>query len=78
MRKLPQVIENVHAFVEENFRSDLFVTPASIEAEMQERLDKLLHPPIQIRSTNAGDVSADGRSRINVDAPDGNEIPFVE
>lgn len=43
-RKLPQVIERLLAFVEENFRSEFFVSPQTIDAESQERLERVLRP----------------------------------
>jgi hypothetical protein len=64
-RKLPEVIDTVNAFIEENFRSDLFTRPEVIEAETEKRLQALLHPPIDVRS-----------ARTNLDAPPGEKIPF--
>jgi hypothetical protein len=45
-RKLPQVIERLQRFLEDNFRSEFFTAPHAIEAEAQRRLQQVLHPTI--------------------------------
>jgi hypothetical protein len=45
-RKLPQVIERLQRFLEDNFRSEFFTAPQVIEAEAQRRLQQVLHPTI--------------------------------
>jgi hypothetical protein len=54
-RKLPQVLERLDAFLDENFRSDLFSSPQAIDAEAQQRLDRVLRPVITLQqpTTNA-------------------------
>jgi hypothetical protein len=51
-RELPEVVEDMQRFIEENFRSDVFVSPAVIDRETQERLDAVLHPAITLSSTS--------------------------
>jgi hypothetical protein len=73
-KKLPNVIEDVYAFVEENFRSEFFDTPEAIDRLSKERLDRLLQ--------QAGDVDVQQpagktrRRRTNMDAPAGKKNPF--
>ena len=45
---LPEVLDDYERLVEQNFRSSLFASPQQIEAEMQERLHRLLHKTIVI------------------------------
>ena len=50
-KKLPQVIERVLAFLEENFRSEFFTTPEAIEAETERRLLSVVRPVIEVQNT---------------------------
>ena len=51
--KLPQVIERVHEFIEANFRSEFFTSPALIEAQTQCRLDQVLRPALTLHRASA-------------------------
>ncbi len=51
---LPQVLDDVQRLVEENFRSDVFVAPETIEREMRERIEAIVRPTL---SVGASDVT---------------------
>ncbi len=53
-RHLPQVIDSLHQLKEKNFQSDIFVSPESIDREVQHRLDSVVRPPITLQSSNVG------------------------
>ena len=42
-RELPEALEDMDRLVEQNFQSDLFVTPAAIDVETQRRLHAVTH-----------------------------------
>ncbi len=48
--RYPQAIEALYALVEANYGSELFVSPEQIERETAERLERVLHPVIELRS----------------------------
>ncbi|MDP9025376.1 MAG: hypothetical protein M3N13_08390, partial [Candidatus Eremiobacteraeota bacterium] len=73
-RKLPRVIDQVDAFVEENFRSEFFVRPEVIDAETEKRLHALLHAPIEIPGSLHGTERDTCRSVM--DAPADKKNPF--
>ena len=50
-RRMPQAIERMERFLEENAQSEYFVSPQSIERETELRLESILNPVIRI-STN--------------------------
>lgn len=52
-RLVPQAHEAVERFKEENFRSDFFLLPEEVDRETDERLKKILHPPITIQTLGA-------------------------
>ena len=58
-RELPEVLDDVDRLVEENFQSDIFVSPAVIDAETQERLQRVLQQTITV----------DARPQLPQDAP---------
>jgi hypothetical protein len=58
MEEMPEAIEQVHALVERNFQSDLFASPAAIEAEVAERIERV---------TNASLTSGSEVARIESD-----------
>ena len=70
-RKLPHIIDEVHAFIEENFRSEFFVTPDVIERETEERLNAILNPPIKILTART-DLSGGSAAKVpqEIFAPD--------
>jgi len=45
---LPEALEDLHRLIERNFRSDLFVSPAVIEAETRQRLERILRPTTRL------------------------------
>lgn len=47
-RFYPQALAQLEALKERNFQSEYFVSPPMIEREMQERLQRVLHPPITL------------------------------
>ena len=49
--QFPEALEAVERLKEENFRSDLFVSPAVIDAETERRLEAVLRPAITIQSS---------------------------
>jgi hypothetical protein len=55
-REFPDVLDDVDRFKETNFRSGLFLTPADIDRETEERLTRILHPPITITSGQAKEI----------------------
>jgi len=55
--ELPDVLEDVDRMVEENFRSEIFVSPAVIEAETQERLDAVLRPALVVEGATGESAS---------------------
>ncbi len=55
----PEAIEAVHRFVEQNFASELFVSPHRIERETEERLQWILNPAIVIPALPAPHVALD-------------------
>ena len=48
-RLLPSAIDSLQRLIEENFASDLFVSPAQIERETTQRLERILHPMVELR-----------------------------
>jgi len=49
-RELPEVFDDLDRLVEENFKSDIFVSPTVIEAETQQRLQRVLQPTINVEA----------------------------
>jgi TraM recognition site of TraD and TraG len=49
-RELPEALEDVDRLIEENFRSELFASPAAIEAETEKRLQAVLRPVLRLQS----------------------------
>lgn len=49
-KKFPQAIDAVAELISDNFASELFVTPEEIERETKVRLERLLCPPIEVRT----------------------------
>jgi len=47
-KKLPQVIEAVYAFIEENFSSEFFTSPHDIEQQTERRMNAILNPTITL------------------------------
>jgi len=47
-KKFPKALEDRDALIEKNFQSDLFVSPAEIERESRERLDRVLNPRVVV------------------------------
>lgn len=47
-RFYPRALEELDALVAQNFAQDIFCTPAQIERETRERLDRVLRPAIQV------------------------------
>ncbi len=52
-RRRPQVLAAVDELLEQNFASGLFVSPDAIQRETTERLERILHPAIELRSDRA-------------------------
>ena len=46
--RFPEVIDAYEQMLEKNFASDFFVSPAVIERETQERLERVLRPVITV------------------------------
>jgi hypothetical protein len=59
--ELPDVLEDVDRMVEENFRSEIFVSPAVIEAETRERLDAVLRPALTVEGATVESALAQER-----------------
>lgn len=59
LRRRPQAVEAVEAFIEHNCASDVFVSPQLIERETEERLQRLLHPRIEVRSNGRSHTSVE-------------------
>jgi hypothetical protein len=51
-RDMKEVLDDVDRLVEENFRSELFVSPSVIEAETQQRLEAVLQPAITVEGNS--------------------------
>jgi hypothetical protein len=51
LREFPEALEETDRLVEENFRSDFFVSPEVIDQEVRERLHALLQPKLTIQTT---------------------------
>lgn len=47
---LPEVLDDVAQLIETNYRSDFFVTPALIERETKERIERVLQPRTELMS----------------------------
>ena len=62
-RRFPQAIERVEQFIEENFRSEFFVSPQVIERETEERMQAVLRPK------NASRAASDATPRADAGAP---------
>ena len=73
VRDLPEVLDDVDRLVEENFRSELFVSPSVIEAETQERLEAVLQAQITVQ----GDSIAVGRTQESAASPAANNERFA-
>ncbi len=56
MRRYPHVIDQVHAFIENNFRSEFFVSPQTIDHETEQRLSAILNAPIIVNTQNGKDL----------------------
>lgn len=50
MRRRPDAVDAVQAFIEQNFASEYFVSPQTIEHETTLRLERILQPTITIHS----------------------------
>lgn len=68
-QRLPQAIDAVKALIEDNFKSDLFVTPEEIERETKLRLERVLHPVIELRDRPALEAKAEQPVVIDVPNP---------
>lgn len=59
VKRYPATLESVDRFIEQNYTQDFFVTPAAIELETRERLERLLtnviYVPLLPMSGNAPD-----------------------
>ncbi len=51
VREFPEALEDTDRLVEQNFQSDLFVSPEVIDQEAQARLQALLHPTLTVQCT---------------------------
>ena len=51
MREFPEALEETDRLVEQNFQSDLFVSPEVIDQETHDRLHALLQPKLTVQST---------------------------
>jgi len=49
-KHLPSAVDALEAMLAKNFASDLFVSPAVIDREREERLERILHPVIEINT----------------------------
>jgi hypothetical protein len=52
VRYRPEGIEAVQELIEQNFASEMFVSPLVIERQTEARLQRLLNPPIMIPARN--------------------------
>jgi hypothetical protein len=68
-RDFPSAIEDVHRLIDENFRSDLFLSPAFVETEMQSRLARVLRPAIMIEQLPAADGDGTAQKTQEEDNP---------
>ena len=53
---LTEVIDDVERLLEENFRSEIFVSPQAIERETESRLRAILRPPIEVRAPSSAAI----------------------
>lgn len=58
-RRYPSALESVDRFIEQNYTQDFFVSPAAIERETDERLQRLLNPVIRIPILSAAGIVLD-------------------
>lgn len=74
----PEALDDVQRLIEENFRSDFFVSPQVIEAETEQRLRAVLSPPITVSQSFGGQNTPtdDPRRRGNPNAPADQKKPF--
>ena len=59
MRRYPETLESVDRFIEQNYKQDFFVTPAAIELETHERLQRLLTNVIYIPTAQMAGAAQD-------------------
>lgn len=52
--EMPEVLEDMDRLIEQNFQSDLFVSPEVIDRETQKRLQNVLRPKLTIQTESAG------------------------
>jgi hypothetical protein len=48
LKHFPQVVQNYEQLLADNFAQDCFVSPAQIEVETRERLQKILVPRLEL------------------------------
>ncbi len=63
MRCQSSAIDRVSAMIEENYRSEVFTSPCVIERETTERLQRVLHPRIEVLGVSqerAGQIETNG------------------
>jgi hypothetical protein len=51
-RELPEVLDDVDRLIDQNFRSEFFVSPQMIDRETEERLQAVLRPRITIQASS--------------------------
>lgn len=70
-RELPEVLDDVDRLIEENFRSDIFVSPNVIDAETHARLERVLQPTITVQSQpqSSGKASEQRESAVSETNP---------
>lgn len=63
-RELPEALEDMDRIVEQNFQSELFVSPEVIDQESQERLQEVLRPKITIQTIETESVETAERPQL--------------
>ena len=71
LKRMPQVTEAYERLLEENFAQECFVSPAVIERETVERLERVLRPAIEVRGAPAVVLHGDEMVRVEAN-PFGN------
>jgi len=81
-QEFPEALEKKDCLIEENFRSDFFVSPEVIDRETHERLESVLGSKINLTGTKdpqPGSPGAPGADRArNIAAPSGKKNPYED
>jgi deoxycytidine triphosphate deaminase len=64
-RKLPHVLEQMDRMIEENFRSEFFVSAETVDREIEARVQRLLNgPPVVVNGNSKAEKQSEKNSEF--------------